>query len=172
MKKIILLIAILNFLYANPPKPAPFVSPERFSGLWYEIARTYNDEQKTCVASSVEYKFIPPMYYEVFNRCFDGAIGADLIEYNGYATPLESGNMNKIKMTYYWIFSKIYNVYFVDETYYSALVADERFEHVWIMSREPKLGREKLDKIINLLTDVIDINKLIYTPQDSQGRYK
>ena len=55
MKNLLLLTLLTSFIYASPLQVLPFVSAQKFSGLWYEIARTYNSFQDKCVGSSVEY---------------------------------------------------------------------------------------------------------------------
>ena len=172
MKNLILLLACLLNLSAATLEPVSYVSPKKFSGLWYEIARTYNSYQKKCVASSVEYKLVEPFEYKVFNRCFDSVIGGDTIEYSGSAEPSKGESMSSIDMTYFWIFTKNYNVYYLQDDYSYAVVADKNFEQVWIMSRKPQMPQEKLKEILALLQNAMDIKKLIYTPQDEKGRYK
>lgn len=49
------IILVLLFSIASWGNSLPSVNPKQFSGLWYEIARTYNEYEKKCVASTVEY---------------------------------------------------------------------------------------------------------------------
>lgn len=172
MKYLIPIVLSVLTLSAETLKPVVYVNPQKFSGLWYEIARTYNSYQEKCVASSVEYKLVEPLQYKVFNRCFDSVIGGDLIQYSGWATPVSGESMSSIDMTYFWIFTKNYNVYYLQNDYSYAVVADEEFEQVWIMSRKPKMPEEKLKEIVDYLTQTMDTKKLIYTPQDEKGRYQ
>ena len=161
-----------GFLFAKAPVPVPYVDIERFSGLWYEVARTYNSYQENCVASSVEYVLQEDNEYKVYNRCFEDKIGGDLIEYRGTATPVEGTSMSAIDMTYFYIFTKEYLVIHVDEEYSTAVVADRDMEQVWIMSRKPKMAQNVLNNILAKLDPTMDLNRLIYTPQDEKGKYK
>jgi len=172
MKYLTLLLLCVFTLSAEILKPVPYVSPKNFSGLWYEIARTYNSYQEKCVGSSVEYKLVEPLEYKVFNRCFDTKIGGDLIEYSGWAEPAQGESMSSIDMTYFWVFTKNYNVYYLQDDYSYAVVADKDFEQVWIMSREPKMPKGKLNEIVSYLSKAMDTTKFIYTPQDESGRYQ
>lgn len=172
MKYLIMIFLLVTTVYAQKIEPVPFVSASKFSGLWYEIARTYNSYQERCMASSVEYKLVEKYEYEVFNRCFDTVIGGDLIEYSGSAEPSEGTNMSSIDMTYFWIFTKKYHVYYLQEDYSYAVVADEEFEQVWIMSRKPFMPKESLNEIILHLSQAMDTSKFIYTPQDEKGKYR
>jgi apolipoprotein D and lipocalin family protein len=80
--------------------------------------------------------------------------------------------MSKIDMTYFWIFTKSYGVYYLEDDYSSAVVADSELEQLWIMSRTPKMQEEKLQKILALLENKMNLKSLIFTPQDPKGRYK
>jgi len=172
MKNLLLTLLLVAATQAFSLEKVSYVSPVKFSGLWYEIARTYNSYQKNCVASSVEYVLEDENEYSVYNRCFDTVIGGDLIEYEGKAEPTEGESMSSIDMTYFWIFTKEYGVYYLANDYSSALVADEDFEQVWIMSRTPFMDEKTKAKIEKIIAQEIPLSKLIFTPQDKQGRYK
>jgi len=172
MKNLFLICLVFITVKASSLSPVAYASVEKFSGLWYEIARTYNFYQRNCVASSVEYVLQDDKEYKVFNRCFKEKIGGELIEYTGTAKPFSGDNISILKMTYFWIFTKEYEIYYIDDDYTSAVVADKDFTHVWIMSRTPFMKKERLKKIENILSSQIDLKNLIYTPQDKKGRYK
>jgi apolipoprotein D and lipocalin family protein len=173
MKNFILFIFLASYLSGFELQVVSYVSPQKFSGLWYEIARTPNSYQEKCVASSVEYLLREENKYDVYNRCFESQVGGKLIEYNGSAQPSEDDdNMAKIDMTYFWIFTKEYEVYYLDTGYNYAVVADRNFEQLWIMSRKPKMERKKLNNILALLEKKMDLKRLIFTPQDEKGRYR
>jgi len=168
-------ILLSTLLFSNtPPTPTPvsYVDIKKFSGLWYEVARTYNSYQEECVASSVEYALQEDSTYKVFNRCFKNVIGGDLIEYSGTAEPTIGNSMSKIDMTYYYIFTREYRVIYLEKDYSAAVVADKEMDQVWVMSRKPELSKRKLKKILAKLEKNMDLKRLIYTPQDKKGRYK
>ncbi|MBD3790015.1 MAG: lipocalin family protein [Campylobacterales bacterium] len=170
--KTLLFIFFSALVSAKAPIPVTYVDIEKFSGLWYEVARTYNSYQENCVASSVEYVLQKENEYKVYNRCFKYKIGGDLIEYRGTATPAYGRSMSSIDMTYFYIFTKEYLVIHLENDYSAAVVADKNMEQVWIMSRAPKMKDTKLKKILAKLENNLDLNRLIYTPQDEKGTYK
>ncbi|CAA6823488.1 MAG: outer membrane lipoprotein [uncultured Sulfurovum sp.] len=165
-------LLISTLLFANAPLPVDNVNIKKFSGLWYEVARTSNSYQEECVASSVEYKLQKDNTYKVFNRCFKNVIGGELIEYKGTAKPTKGESMSQIDMTYYYFFTKQYRVIHLEKDYSAAVVADEDLEQVWVMSRDPQLQKQKLSKILAKLGKSMNLKRLIYTPQDAKGRYK
>jgi apolipoprotein D and lipocalin family protein len=179
MKILIINIIAFSFLspqtsekYIQAPNPVEYVNIQQFSGLWYEIARTYNSFEKDCVGATVEYKLRDDLNYDIKNRCFDTEFGGDLIEFNGIAKPLNQNTMAQIQMTYFWIFTKNYRVAYLDENYSSAVVVDKNMNNVWIMNRTPFMEKKKLESLVSFLSKHMDTKRLIYTPQDSQGHYK
>lgn len=158
--------------YLESPKPVDYVSIEKFSGLWYEIARTYNSFEKNCVAATVEYVLSKDLNYEIKNRCYDTVIGEDIIEFNGTGKSLNQNTMAQIEMTYYWIFTKNYKVIYLNEDYTSAIVSDKNMNNLWIINRKPFMKKKKLDSLVSFLSNYMDTKNLIYTPQDLQGQYK
>ena len=166
-------ILLSTLVFSNtPPTPVPYVDINKFSGLWYELARTYNYYEKNCVAATVEYDLQEDNTYKIYNRCFKHVVGGDLIEYKGTAKPTTGNSMSKIDMTYYFFFTSRYRVIHLEKDYSAAVVADEDMKQVWIMSRKPSLSKSKFDKILTKLEKNMDLKRLIYTPQDEKGRYK
>lgn len=166
--KIYLSIFVLLVSFSS----ADSITPKEFSGLWYEIARTENPYEKNCVAATVEYRLTSNDGFDVTNRCFDGKLGGDLIVYNGSAKTLEKNSAKRLKLTYFWLFSQQYELIHLDPSKRYAIMASDDFKYIWIMSRTPIIPKPALDKALQKLASRLDLNKLIYTPQDKQGRYQ
>lgn len=163
MKQLFLTI-FLSLLpaFANTP-----VDIKKFSGLWYEIARVENSFQTSCVASSVEYKLQVDNTYEVYNRCFENELDGKLIEYNGFAK-LEN---NELFMRYFLVFTSSYKIEYLND-YKTAVVSNDDYSNLWIMSRSPNIDKNELEKILKDLKNRMDISKLVFTKLDPKGRYK
>lgn len=163
MKFILLLIFFsLSISFANSS-----VDVKKFSGLWYEIARVENSFQTSCVASSVEYKLLEDNTYSVFNRCFENEINGKLIEYNGFAN-IEN---NEIFMRYFFVFTTSYKIEYINN-YQTAVVVNDDYSNLWIMSRTPNIDKVELENILKSLEKKMDISKLVFTKLDPKGRFK
>lgn len=172
MLGVLMYMALINALSANAPDPIDDVSVERFSGLWYEVARTYNAYEEGCFAPTVEYKLEQSARYRVFNRCFKGDIDGEKVQYTGSAKSLDGKSMSQMAITYYYIFTREYRVIHVEPDYSAAIVADENLEQVWLMSRTPNIDDALLKKMLAQLSTRMDLSRLIYPKQDPQGRYQ
>jgi len=151
----------------------PYVDSAKFSGKWYEIARTYNKYQKECVASNVEYRLQADKSYRVINRCNKKSFDGELIEYKGKAKAINGKSMERMKMTYFYIFSQEYRVLYRNPNYTQAIVSDKEMKSVWIMSRTPKISKTSSNRLVAKLKPLMDTKRLIYTPQKShQGASK
>ena len=164
-------ILLFIFLFISFSFSKDSIDKVKFSGLWYEIARVENKFQTSCVASSVEYVLEDDGTYNVFNRCFENNLDGKLIEYNGHAKKIEENNNSKLKMRYFYLFTKQYNIIYLND-YKTAVVANDDYSNLWIMSRTPNIDKHELEKILKDLKNKMDISKLVFTKLDPKGRYK
>ncbi|QKF66968.1 lipocalin domain-containing protein [Arcobacter venerupis] len=170
MKYLYLIFFLLSTIYANNSFKNDF-DMKKFSGLWYEIARIENSFQTSCVASSVEYDLQEDSSYKVFNRCFDSSLDGKLIEYTGFAKKIEENQNIKLQMRYFYIFTSQYEVTYIND-YKTAVVTNDDYSNLWIMSRTPNIQKEELEKILNNLKNKMNTSKLVFTKLDPKGRYK
>lgn len=162
MKYIFLITFFSSSIFATTP-----VDTKKFSGLWYEIARIENSFQTSCVASSVEYKLQEDDSYDVYNRCFENELNGKLIEYNGFAK-LEN---NQLFMRYFLLFKTTYKIEYLNN-YQTAVVANDDYSNLWIMSRIPNIDKDELEKILKSLENKMDTSKLTFTKLHPKGKYK
>ncbi|MFY9088650.1 lipocalin family protein [Arcobacter aquimarinus] len=162
MKFLFLSIFFSSSIFANTS-----IDIKKFSGLWYEVARIENSFQTSCVASSVEYKLQENNTYDVHNRCFENELNGKLIEYNGFAK-LEN---NQLFMRYFFVFRTSYKIEYLND-YKTAVISNDDYSNLWIMSRTPNIEKNELEKILNDLKNKMDISKLVFTKLDPKGRYK
>ena len=162
MKFLFLSIFFSSSIFANTS-----IDIKKFSGLWYEVARIENSFQTSCVASSVEYKLQENNTYDVYNRCFENELNGKLIEYNGFAK-LEN---NQLFMRYFFVFRTSYKIEYLND-YKTAVISNDDYSNLWIMSRAPSINKDELDNILKDLENKMDISKLTFTKLDPKGRYR
>lgn len=170
MKSILLITVFLSTFFANSSFDIDSFDKKKFSGLWYEIARTYNSFQEDCVASSVEY-VLKDDSCEVFNRCFENQLDGKLIQYSGSAKISALENNINIDMTYFYLFTSSYTIKYLNN-YKTVIITNDDYSNLWIMSRTPSIDKSELNIILKDLENEMDISKLIFTKLDPKGRYK
>ena len=170
MKSIILILIIFSSQFASSSFDVNTFDKKKVSGLWYEIARSYNSFQKNCVASSVEY-ILEDDTYDVFNRCFENELDGKLIQYNGDAKVSQIENNISLDMTYFYLFTSSYKIIYLNN-YKTAIITDDDYSNLWIMSRVPSIDQSELKMILKKLENKMDTSKLIFTKLDPKGRYK
>ena len=169
--KYIFIILLPSFLFANTPLENQDFDIKKFSGLWYEIARVENSFQTSCVASSVEYILQNDDSYDVYNRCFEKELDGKLIQYNGSAKKIEENNTSKLKMRYFLFFTQEYNIIYIND-YKTAVVSNDDFSNVWIMSRTPFINENELQLILEKLKTKMNTSDLLFTKLHPKGKYK
>lgn len=170
MKLVFIIFFSFSSIFANASFNINTFDKKKFSGLWYEIARTYNSFQENCVASSVEY-ILKENEYKVFNRCFENNLDGKLIQYTGKAKISRLDNNINLDMTYFYLFTSSYKIKYLNN-YKTAIITNDDYSNLWIMSRVPSIDKSELNTILEDLSNKMDTSKLIFTKLDPKGRYK
>ncbi len=158
------------------PKDAPslktvsFVDPQKYVGLWCEIARYPNSFEKNCINVTAQYEILPDNKIGVLNSCVDAntkvkksaKAKASIIEGSNNAAlavnfapfPLPKGKGN-------------YQILYIGDNYSSALVGSPSGKYLWILSRTPKIDDSELYKILSVAkANQFDTKKLEYVEQE------
>lgn len=157
---------------AQEPDVVPSVDLERYSGVWYEIARLPNRFQEKCAGDvTATYTLLDDGQIRVMNRCKkeDGSFA----EANGRARlASEDGPTSKLKVRFapaflsflpfvwgdYWILD-------LDPDYTRAVVGDPDRTYLWILSRSPEMEEKVVETILNRVRQLgYDVSGLIRTP--------
>jgi apolipoprotein D and lipocalin family protein len=131
------------------------VDLERYTGLWYEIARIPNRFQKQCArGTTAEYTLREDRRLDVMNRCFKE--NGDRDEAKGLAKIVDSITQAKLKVSFvsflgwrpfwgdYWIIG-------LDATYQWAVVGSPDRAYGWILARTQSLDEASLEQIFAIL---------------------
>ncbi len=157
MKKIFLLnlIMIIGLLHADEPQIVKSVDLERYTGLWFEIARLPNRFQKQCAAgTTARYDLMENGRIHVTNRCYkedgsqDNITGlAKVVDWKTHAK-LEVSFVRFLGRNWFW---GDYWIIGLDEEYRWAVVGHPERKYGWILSRTPEIPDALRQEINDLL---------------------
>ena len=160
MKAISPLSALLVLVFAacqnRPPLPQPAqFEASRYLGEWYEVARlpVFYQPDKT-LAKATYGPGAKPGEVTVFNESFDQA-GQPLKSIRGTAIMENSPPPGRFTVKFPGIPALVaafsgpnYHVLHVDKNYRTAVVGIPSRKALWILSRDPRLPKGKLEELI------------------------
>jgi apolipoprotein D and lipocalin family protein len=165
-----LLMASVAVFGQSKQSAVPQVDLARYTGNWFEIARTQNYWQKQCASDvTARYDLQPGGKFIIHNACRkangsettgDGvAVGSDT---NG---AMVNG---KLRVSFFRPFYFDYWVIALDTNYGWAVVVEPKRRNLWILSRTPSLGRETRALIERDISAAgFDPKTLVDTPQSA-----
>lgn len=170
--KIMPIAAILTLLTScvahQPDKDLPPVQTvasvdlNRYLGLWYEIARYPNSFQKNCRNSTAMYTAREDGDITVVNRCRSEKDGS-IREAKGRAWVVDSSTNARLKVSFFWPFRGDYWIIDLGKDYEYAVVGTPNRKYLWILSRDPEMAPDVLERINeNLTRQGFEPSKLIF----------
>lgn len=139
----------------SEPVTVNSVDLQKYTGLWYEIAKIPNSFQRSCACNTTAtYKIREDGRIDVINRCTekDGSVN----EAKGIAKVADTKTNSKLKVSFVRIFgfSLFWGDYWIiglDKDYRYALVGSPDRKYGWILSRTSKLSQDDLNYIFGIL---------------------
>ena len=134
-------IIMAGFLLGNPTNDLPTVEKvdlNRYSGLWYEIARLPNSFEKGLECVTATYTLKPNGKVEVLNQGFSAKKGK-FKSSKGKAWVPDGNYPGRLKVSFFWPFAGNYYIISLDTDYQYALVGDPSREYLWVLARTRKL---------------------------------
>jgi len=131
------------------------VDLNKYTGLWYEIAKIPNSFQDQCAyGTTAEYKLLEDGEIQVINKCFKSDGEADVAE--GLAKVVDKKTNSKLEVSFFSIlgFRPFWGDYWIiglDDNYQWAVVGSPNRKYGWILSRTPLLPDDSMQKIFALL---------------------
>ena len=138
--------------------------PERYLGLWYEVARYPVVFEAGCVGVTAEYGKRPDGDVSVKNICRnpDGSIKS-MIE--GSAEIVGPGQL-KVRFPSVPFGASDYWVLWVDQDYQTAVVGAPNGRSGWILNRSPNIPPDRLNAAREILDfNGYDLSRLMEVPQ-------
>ena len=147
------------------------LEPERYLGLWYEIATVPAGQQARCTGTTATYSSIDATTIGVRNQCYIDSLDGPLNSIDGTATPIDE-RYSHLLVSFGGSFTADYVVIEVDgsdgdEPYEFAVVSSFDNAILWILHRSPEMDSAVYEQIIEQLESRdIDTSRLVMTVQD------
>lgn len=120
------------------------MDPNRYMGVWFEVASVPSSSQKKCNKNSkAQYKIREDGKIEVRNTCIQKS-GQKLVT-EGLGEIIRSNENTVIKISYFPLLKQLgwfageFKILILDPNYQFAVVGDKNYEQGWILSRKPGL---------------------------------
>ncbi|MEM6825022.1 MAG: lipocalin family protein [Pseudomonadota bacterium] len=143
---------------------------DRYTGLWYEIARFPVRFQEGCTAVTAEYAQIGDDRISVVNTCRDGAPDGPERRVEGTARVTGPGRLG-VRFSGVPFIRAPYWVLWVDADYRTAVVGVPSGRAGWILNREPEIASDRLKAALEVLDfNGYDLREIVPTPQPPSGK--
>lgn len=122
--------------FAAAPQPARAISTDFYSGTWYEIARTPNNNQKDCQAATSQFKSGSNGSYELVQTCRKGSPSGPAKTFKAKGQIVSGSRNAKFKMTFFGVVNQEYWLLDAAPDQSWAIMATPGGNYVWLLSRK------------------------------------
>jgi apolipoprotein D and lipocalin family protein len=142
--------------------------PERYMGVWYEIARFPHRFENGIIKASATYSLRPDGTVDVLNTGYRISDPTKRTDAKAVAHIVEGGPIGYLRVSFFRPFYGDYRIIALDETDYQyALVTSGTRDYLWILSRTKKMDAVVYDKLLKTARDAgLDTGKIYIVPQD------
>ncbi len=159
-------LAACGSSYRDSEKPITSMAvfdPERYAGLWYEVASFPTPFQSGCTNTQADYGIIDDSRLSVRNSCFRSG---SLSVIGGSAEVVGPGRL-KVRLDGV-PFAADYWVLWVDEGYRTAVVGTPSGRAGWVLNRDPAIPADRLAAAEEVLRfNGYDVSQLRRTTQEA-----
>ncbi|WP_294142687.1 lipocalin family protein [uncultured Sanguibacteroides sp.] len=142
---------------------------DKYAGLWYEIARFDHPFERGMVGVTTEYIIKSNGDIEVIGCGYRDSLNGEKREIVGKVHIPDKDKPGILKVTFFLIFSTNYYILEVEKDYSAALIGSSEIDHLWIVSRSPKLPKKKLNDLLKRAQKRgYDTQALIFVPHKSK----
>jgi apolipoprotein D and lipocalin family protein len=171
MKNQILLLSAFMFMgSAYPQKSVSVVSSvdlNRYTGLWYEIARLPNFFERKLKCASATYTIRDDGRITVLNKGYYLADPKKSTSSKGVAWIPDKNSPAKLKVQFFWPFSGDYWIMDLDKDYRYVLVGDPARKYLWILAREKRMDEKTYNMLLGkAVENGYDVKTIIRVEQD------
>lgn len=130
-----------------PPVPVSEVDLKRFCGTWYEIAAFPTWFERGCVGSTLTCELTTDGNLRLITACHKETLDGPLHAHTGDAWVTDPATNAKLKVQFFWPLRAQLWVLDLDPRYRYAAVGRPNREHLWILSRTPRMSLADYDVI-------------------------
>ena len=151
---IVWLSCSVNVQAADKLSTVDRIALERYSGLWYEVARLPNRFERDCAGDiTATYALLPAGKIDVLNQCrkLDGS----LMSARGIARSADGRSTSRLEVRFApaWlgVFPFVWGDYWVIDLaadYSWSMVGSPDRKYFWILSRQPAMDKRQLDRLL------------------------
>ena len=152
-----------------PPETVDFVDIERFTGVWYQIARYFNPAEGELAAVTAEYSLNDDGTLGVLNSGRVGGLDGNPVTIEGFARVVDTETNAKLAISFtnpavegefeFWIIE-------LGEYYSYAVISNSTRSVLYIISRTPTMEESVYQDIIDRLAmQGFDPDSIVLTPQ-------
>lgn len=163
----------LAFLpYADDGLSVEGLEPERYLGVWYEIATTPSFIEADCTGTTAEYGVVDDDTISVYNRCYLGSLDGEVNEIEGTAD-FADDSYARLLVDFGFGFAAPYNIVELDgasgdEPYRYAAVNSAGLQ-IWILSRTPTMDPVLYDELVErMAAQGLKTDELVMTVQEAE----
>ena len=135
------------------------VDLNRYTGIWYEIARLPHFFQRGCINSRAEYRLNQDGTVAVINRCERDGEPPKRAE--GVARVVDADSNARLKVRFLNWFSRLfpwltegdYWIIYLDDDYQHAIVGEPSREYLWILSRTATVSDTQRDLLVEYASE-------------------
>lgn len=162
-------LVILFNSYSSIPENAKAVGNfdvNKYLGTWYEIARFDSRFEKDLDNVSAQYSLNEKGNVDVLNSGYNFK-KEEWEKANGLAKFRGNKDVAELKVSFFGPFFGGYNVVALDENYQYALVAGNKLDYLWILSRTKTIPEEVKTNYLKIAEEIgYDTSKLIWVKHD------
>ena len=162
-------LSILGCPQMTPPETVDNVDVERFTGVWYQIARYFNPAEGELAAVTAEYSLNDDGTLGVLNRGLVGGLDGDPVTIEGFARVVDTETNAKLAVSFtnpevdgefeFWIIE-------LGEYYSYAVISNSTRSVLYLLSRTPTMEESVYQDIIDRLAmQGFDPDSIVLTPQ-------
>lgn len=169
MKQIILTFACTGLLLTSCSSPEPLstvdsVDLNRYTGVWYEIARLPISQEEGLNCVTAAYTLEEDGDIKVVNQGY-GEGGWEKAE--GVAVQPDTSKPGQLRVSFFRPFYGDYYIIELDEEYQYALVGAPSRKYLWILSRTEELDSEIIEELSASAREKgFDTSQFIFTEHD------